>query len=150
MRLGVESHPARIDQTNVHDLNDCKFVFIAVDDGPSRGLIARHLAEKGIPFIDAGIGVDKVPEDAKLLGRVRVSAIDAQNKALIDKLPTADDREEAVYNNIQLAELNAINAMLAVIVYKQKIGFYAEEVPVQTLRYNLSFQSLFHVGEAKA
>ena len=150
MRVGVESHPARIDQANVHELNDCQFVFIAVDDGPSRGLIARFLAEKGIPFIDTGIGVDKVPEDAKLLGRVRVSAIDAQNKSLINKLPTADDREEAVYNNIQLAELNAMNAMLAIILYKQKIGFYAEEMPVQTLRYNLSFQSLFRVDEAQA
>ncbi len=150
MRVGVESHAIRIDQTNLNELNDCKFVFIAVDDGPSRGLIARHLAEKGIPFIDAGIGVDKIPEDVKLLGRVRVSAIDAQTKSLVDKLPVADDREEAVYNNIQLAELNALNAMLAVIIYKQKVGFYAEEVPVQTLRYNLSFQSLFHIDQPQA
>lgn len=150
MRVGVESHPVRIQQANVYELDDCKFVFIAVDDGPSRGLIARYLAEKGIPFIDAGIGVDKVPESVKMLGRVRVSFIDPQNKVLIEKLPTADDREEAVYNNIQLAELNALNAMLAIIVYKQKVGFYAEEIPVQTLRYNVSLQSLFRLGETPA
>lgn len=146
MRVGVKSHAVRIDQTNVNELNDCKFVFLAVDDGPSRGLVARHLAEKGIPFIDAGIGVDKAPESVKLLGRVRISAIDSQTKSLVDKLPVADDREEAVYNNIQVAELNALNAMLAVITYKQKIGFYAEEVPVETLRYIVSFQALRHVG----
>lgn len=142
MRVGVESHPVRIDQTNLRELKDCKFVFIAVDDGPSRGLIARYLSENGISFIDTGIGVDKVSEATKLLSRVRVSAIDAQNISLLDKLPTADDKEEAVYNNIQLAELNALNAMLAIILYKQKIGFYAQEVPVQTLRYNPSFQLL--------
>jgi hypothetical protein len=150
MRVGVESHPVRIDQSNLHELGDCKFVFIAVDEGPSRGLIANYLAEKGVAFIDAGIGVDKVPEEAKLFGRVRVTAIDAQNKALIQKLPTADDREEAVYNNIQVAELNALNAMLAVILYKQKIGFYVEEVPTQTLRYTLSFQRLSHGPDTQA
>jgi molybdopterin/thiamine biosynthesis adenylyltransferase len=147
LRTGIESHPVRVDQTNVAELNNCAFVFIAIDDGLSRGLIARHLAEKNIPFIDTGIGVDKLAEEVKLFGRVRVSAIDAGKSSLVDKLPTADDREEEVYNNIQLAELNALNAMLAVIVYKQRLGFYANEEPFDTLRYNISWQSILRVGD---
>ena len=146
MRTGIESHPLRIGQGNVHELDDCKFVFIAVDHGPSRGLIARHLAERGIPFIDVGMGVDKVPEDTKLLARVRVTAIDAETKSHVDRLPVADDQEDAVYNNIQVAELNAMNAMLAIILYKQKIGFYSEEFAVNTLRYVLAWQRLSHVA----
>jgi len=145
MRTGVESHPIRIDQGNVHELDDCKFVFIAVDHGPSRGLIARHLAEKGIPFVDVGMGVDRVPEDVKLIARIRVTAIDGESKSLLDSLPVADDEEDAVYNNIQVAELNALNAMLAIIIYKQKIGFYSEEIPVNLLRYILAWQRLSHV-----
>lgn len=145
MRTGIVSHPVRIDQGNVHELDDCEFVFIAVDDGPSRGLIARHLAERGIPFIDVGMGVDVVAEDVKMIARVRVTSVDAATKSLVDSLPIADDRAEAVYNNIQVAELNALNAMLAVIVYKQKIGFYSEEIAVRTLRYILSWQRLSHV-----
>lgn len=145
MRTGVVSHPVRIDQGNVHELNDCKFVFIAVDHGPSRGLIARHLVEKGVPFIDVGMGVDKVPEDVKLLARIRVSAIDSETKALVDRLPVADDEEDAVYNNIQVAELNAY-AMVAVTLYKQKIGFYSEEIAANTLRYVLAWQRLSHVA----
>jgi hypothetical protein len=144
MRTGIKSHPQRIDQGNVHELDDCNFVFIAVDHGPSRGLIARHLAEKGIPFIDVGMGVDKVPEDAKLLARVRITVIDSETKSLVDRLPVADDQEDAVYNNIQVAELNALNAMLAIILYKQKIGFYSEEIAVNTLRYVLAWQRLSH------
>src|SRR5579863_2684401 len=31
MRTGIESHPLRIGQDNVHELDECKFVFIAVD-----------------------------------------------------------------------------------------------------------------------
>src|SRR6185503_10474666 len=122
MRTGIESHPVRIDQGNVHELDDCRFVFIAVDHGPSRGLIARHLAKKGIPFIDVGMGVDRVPEDVKLIARVRVTTIGNESKSLVDTLPVTDDQEDAVYNNIQVAELNALNAMRAIIVYKQKIG----------------------------
>lgn len=145
MRSGIESHAVRIDQGNVHELDDCNFVFIAVDDGPSRGLIARHLAEKDIPFVDVGMGVDRVPEDAKLIARIRVIAIDSGSKSLLGRLPVADDQEDAVYNNIQVAELNALNAMLAVIVYKQKIGFYSEEIAVNALRYVLVWQHLSHV-----
>lgn len=144
MRTGISSHPVRIDAGNVHELEDCKFVFIAVDHGPSRGLIAQYLAQKGIPFIDVGIGVDKVTEDVKLLARARITCIDGGTKALVEGLPVADDQAEAVYNNIQLAELNALNAMLAIILYKQKIGFYSEEYRVHTLRYVLAWQRLSH------
>jgi len=142
MRTGIVSHPVRINQGNVHELDTCTFVFIAVDDGPSRGLIARHLAEREIPFIDVGMGVDKVPQDVKLIARVRVTSIDSKTKSLVSQLPVADDREDAVYDNIQVAELNALNAMLAVIMYKQKIGFYSEEFEVNTLRYILAWQRL--------
>jgi tRNA A37 threonylcarbamoyladenosine dehydratase len=142
MRVGIESHPVRVTEANLHELDDCNFVFIAVDDGPSRGSIARHLAEKKIPFIDAGLGVDKVPDEVKLIARVRATAIDANTGHLVEKLPVADDKEDAVYNNIQVVELNALNAMLAVILYKQKIGFYSEEIPAGNLRYILAWQRL--------
>src|SRR6185295_9064190 len=106
MRVGIESHPYRIDAANVHELDDCKYVFIAVDHGPSRGLIARHLSEKDVPFIDVGMGVDKVPDEVKLLTRARITAIGPETKDLLITLPVADDQEDAVYNNIQVAELN--------------------------------------------
>lgn len=144
MRDGIASHTMRIDASNVQVLDDCKFVFIAVDHGPSRGLIARHLVEKGIPFIDVGMGIDRVPDEVKLLARARVTAIDNKNRSLVDSLPVADDQEDAVYNNIQVAEINALNAMLAVIIYKQKIGFYSDEFGVSDLRYRLSWQRLSH------
>jgi hypothetical protein len=144
MRLGVESHPYRINADNVGELDDCKFVFIAVDHGPSRGLIARHLVEKGVPFIDVGMGVDKVPDEVKLLARARVTAINGNTKGLAAALPVADDQDDAVYNNVQVVELNALNAMLAVVMYKQKLGFYSEELVVDELRYRSAWQRLSH------
>jgi len=144
MRTGIESHPVRIDPSNVHELDDCHFVFIAVDHGPSRDLIARHLSEKRIAFVDVGMGVDRVPEDTKLVARVRATSISEESKFLLDALPVAEDTTDAVYNNIQVVELNALNAMLAVTIYKQKIGFYSEEINVNTLKYVLAWQRLSH------
>jgi hypothetical protein len=146
MRVGIESHPYRIDMTNVHELDDCQYVFIAVDHGPSRALIARRLSEKDVPFIDVGMGVDKVPDEAKLLSRARITAVGARTKALVDTLPVADDQEDELYNNIQVVELNALNAMLAVIIYKQKLGFYSEELVVDELRYISAWQRLSHAA----
>ena len=142
MRTGIMSHPVRIEAGNVHDLDNSNFVFIAVDDGPSRGLIAKHLVEKMIPFIDVGIGVDKVPEKVQLLGRTRVTLIKHEAASLLDALPTAEDQEDVVYNNIQIVELNAINAMLAVVKFKQMIGFYADELKPQAFKYLTSMSKL--------
>lgn len=43
--------------------------------------------------------------------------------------------------NIQIGELNALNACLAVTRFKQLRGFYLEELPY--------FNFLFHVGDLK-
>lgn len=138
MRTGIVSNPVRIEAANLGVLDDFDFVFVAIDDGPSRGLIARHLATKKIPFIDVGIGVDKIAEATQLHGRVRTTLVTPDTAHLIDVLPVANDNEDAVYNNIQLAELNAINAMLAVIRYKQYLGFYTDEVNADVLKYKVS------------
>jgi hypothetical protein len=145
LRGGIESHSFAIDATNIQILDDCNFVFIAVDDGPSRGLISRFLFQRGIPFIDVGIGIDKVVEDVKLLGRARVTLVTKETTdalRLLESLPTAEDQNEDVYNNIQIAELNALNAMLAIIKYKQYVGFYSEEIHADALKYTLSWNQL--------
>jgi len=79
-----------------------------------------------------------------LNGMVRVTyfaAADAQT--VLDKqlVELADAPENVYRTNIQIAELNALNACLAVIRFKQLRGFYLEEGPI----YNL----LFGIGDMK-
>jgi hypothetical protein len=105
-------------------------------------VIARHLTGRAIPFIDVGIGVDKVTESVQLLGRARVTLIESDTAHLVDKLPIADDQDDAVYNNVQVVELNAMNAMLAVVRYKQLLGFYADETKAMSLKYISSWSRL--------
>ena len=142
MRTGVTGHPVWIDADNVAELAGADFCFIAVDHGPSRGVIARFLVEQRIPFIDVGIGVDKRADVAALIARARVTLVTPNTAHLVDELPTAEDSEDVVYNNIQVLEINAINAMLAVIRFKQYLGFYAADEHPDVIKYVSSWNSL--------
>lgn len=134
-RSGVINHSERITEANLHELDNFEFVFIAIDHGPSRKIIARYLVDRGISFIDVGIGIDKRAEALKLYARARVTLITQSTKHLIDSLPVADDTDEAVYGNIQLSELNALNANLALIRYKQHLQFFTDEVDANVINY---------------
>jgi hypothetical protein len=57
----------------------------------------------------------------------------ARNKGLA---PLTDNEEDLYKTNIQIAELNALNACLSVIKFKQLRGFYCEEIP----HYHLLFE----------
>lgn len=142
LRTGIHSHPERIEQHNLHLLDGSDFVFLAIDHGPSRGLMADYLVGKGIPFIDVGIGVDKVPEDVSLNSRARYTFIQPSTGSLAASLPRAEDAEDAVYNNIQMVELNALNAMHAVIRYKQHLGFYSDTEKVDRLKFIVAWTKL--------
>lgn len=142
MRTGITGHSRRIDADNVAELTGADFVFIAVDHGPSRGIIARFLVEQRISFIDVGIGVDKRADVAALIARARVTLVTPGTTHLVDELPTADDSADAVYNNIQVLEINALNAMLAVIRFKQYLGFYAADDYPDVIKYVSSWNAL--------
>lgn len=142
MRTGITGHALRIDAANVTELAGADFVFIAVDNGPSRGVISRYLVDQRIPFIDVGIGVDKRVDVAALIARARVTLVLPGTSHLVEELPTADDSEHAVYSNIQVLEINALNAMLAVIRFKQYLGFYAAYDHPEVIKYVSSWNAL--------
>jgi len=104
------------------------FVFIAVDDGGARKLIATKLEEFGVPFVDVGIGVYEV--DAKLGGVLRVTTSTPSMRNYVHdgkRLPFGDGDSRNEYGrNIQLAELNALSAIFAVIKWKKLFGVYID------------------------
>jgi molybdopterin/thiamine biosynthesis adenylyltransferase len=124
-RRGVEAHPYRITAENVGELRGFDFVFVAVDDGPSRDLITRALEEFGVSFVDIGLGVNDV--DDRLSAKLRVSTGTPTHRVDRSRLPVAAAGPENEYrHNIQIAELNAASAMLAVIKWKKLAGVYAD------------------------
>lgn len=143
MRHNVVPHPYNLDSTNIAELNSFKFVFVCVDDGLSRGLISKHLVGVEIPFIDVGMGLEKNPTMTSILGICRATlGTAAKHDHLASRLPIADDRTEALYRNIQVADMNAMNAILAVIRWKQLFGFYEDYDRAHHLTYSVAMQSI--------
>jgi hypothetical protein len=71
-RRGILAHAYHVTAENVSELQGFDFVFIAVDDGPSRDLITRALETYGVAFVDVGLGVNDT--DDRLSATARVSA----------------------------------------------------------------------------
>lgn len=144
MRSGIVCHPYHLDEGNIVELSGFDFVFVSVDDGLSRGLICTYLQNAGIPFIDVGMGLQKADDMTSLLGlcRVTVGTPEKQDH-LATRLPVADDRTDALYrSNIQVADMNAMNAIMAVIRWKQFCGFYVDHEQAHHLSFSVAMQSI--------
>ena len=124
MRSGVVAHEFDVDTDNVDVLRDLDFVFVAVDDNETRGWLLSALDRMRIPFVDVGMGIEKT--DEKLLGIVRTSFCETLNSSAAQRgeggLPDVGEYER----NVQIVELNALNAALAVIRWKKHREFYLD------------------------
>lgn len=141
-RTGLTIVPKFIDASCAEDLDGVTFAFVCVDKGPSRAAIFDLLIAKGIPFIDVGMGLSR--KKGPLNGMLRVTYYSSEHaQKLRDKglAELTDDPNDLYRTNIQISELNALNACLAVIRFKQLRGFYFEELP----HYHL----LFEIGDLK-
>ena len=149
MHRGIVPHPYYLREANASELSNFNFVFLCVDDGPSRSDLSKYLLSEKIPFIDVGIGMEKVAELTSLVGMCRVTMFSDVKNDHFSRLPIADDREEAMYNNIQAADMNALAAILAVERWKQHCGFYADYDKPHFLSFSVAQMSLAR-GETPA
>jgi len=103
-------------------------VFLCVDKGPSRQKIASYLIENKIPFIDVGMGLYTEDDANKVGGLVRATAcMPGVEEQVKKRMPYAIGDEDNEYSrNIQIAELNALNAVLAVIKWKKFRGVFVD------------------------
>ena len=124
MRTGLVPHAEYVREANIHELRDMEFVFIAIDGGDAKRLIVERLVEWGINFIDVGMGV--YDHESKLAGLVRTTmSTPAKRDHIERRIPFSDgDGRNEYERNIQIADLNALNAALAVIRWKKHYGFY--------------------------
>jgi hypothetical protein len=125
MRNGIFVHEGYIGPENVEALRDMSFVFMCLE-GTAKKLIVEKLEEFGLPFIDVGLGV--YLSEGSLGGILRVTtSTPVQRDHLRKRVSFTDDADRNEYStNIQIAELNALNAALAVIKWKKLAGFYQD------------------------
>jgi hypothetical protein len=126
MRWGIVPHFTYVDSTTVKLLREMNFVFLCMDKGGDKKAVIELLLEWKIPFVDVGIGVNAV--DNSLMGNVRTTLVTPGYRNHIgNRIPFSDGQVNNDYSkNIQIAELNALNATLAVIKFKKLAGFYQD------------------------
>jgi hypothetical protein len=126
MRSGIVPHEYHIDHETVAELQHMNFVFLTMEGGATKRYILDKLRDYGIPFIDVGLGVYQTA-GGTLGGIVRVTTSTPEHPADQQRIPCSDDDNDNDYNrNIQIADLNMLNAAMAVIRWKKLVGFYAD------------------------
>lgn len=126
MHRGIVAHAVSVGAENVSDLQGMDFVFLCLDGGSPKRAIIEGLERFGLPFIDLGVGITLT--DAALGGIVRVTAsTPARRDHVRSRVSFADTDGQNDYDqNIQIADLNALSAVLAVIKWKKLCGFYRD------------------------
>ncbi|MDE0693028.1 MAG: ThiF family adenylyltransferase [Gammaproteobacteria bacterium] len=128
MRKRIHTHALRVDASNADALlGGMDMVFVCVDRGDVKAPIVDALERLRVPFIDVGMGLELT--DHGLCGIVRTTT---STPGMRDHVRTKgrmsfDGGGDGVYShNIQIAELNALNAALAVIKWKKLAGVYLD------------------------
>jgi hypothetical protein len=122
---GLDPVPERITPANIERLSEFDFVFVSVDDGASRQNIVDWLSTRGIPYVDCGMGVDR--SVVGLSGFVRITGADRksyEDNVNSARLPTENAKLNEYRKQAQITELNALNAAMAVIRFKQHFKLF--------------------------
>ena len=125
IRREIYAHPENVGADNVVQLRAMSFVFIAIDSGPAKKLIVDELVAAHVPFVDCGIFVFRV--ENSLGGTLRVTTVTENHDAHIDRRISFGDVNDNEYDfNIQTADLNMMNAAMAVVKWKKFFGYYID------------------------
>lgn len=128
MHRGIMPHAFAIAVDTIEQIGMLDFAFVCMDPGIPKRLLVEYLERNGIPFVDVGMGIELI--DDKLTGLIRVTASTPEMREHIrqpGRVSFKDGGKDNIYTkNIQIADLNALNAALAVIRWKKLFGFYAD------------------------
>ena len=135
LRKGIHAHPVRVSSSTWFaeflGKHPVDYAFVCIDqrkdcDSPRQDVVYAALAEAGIPFVDSGVSITL--EDDSVRGSVTTSAYEAGSLEWKDAIPNAKVKGNAPgYRNVQLPEVNALAAALAVMEWRRRTGQYVSE-----------------------
>lgn len=126
LHLHIVPHPEHVEGGNIEQLRNMSFVFLCAEAEKEKRGIVQKLEEFGIPFIDVGMGLYVKDESLGGILRVTTSLPGNRERARASIPFVADDHNDEYDKNIQIADLNCLNAVLAVIRWKKLRGFYVD------------------------
>lgn len=144
MRTGVIPHAYFIDEDSLTELDGCDFVFLCVDKPSIRGHISQYLTTHQIPFIDAGMELEYIEEDQSVIGACRITmSTEKKHDHFKKHVSLSENNADDIYaSNIQIADMNALNASLAVIKWKKYCTFYQDQFSEFQSVYSLNTHHL--------
>ncbi len=144
MRKGIVAHETCIDDTNVVQLGDFDTVFLCMDGHPIKAKILDFCLAHNTLLIDVGMGLHRMGDS--LAGTLRTTTfLSGHNDHAEHCMDMAGDDAEGEYDrNAQLAELNALNAALAVIKWKKVRGFYNDLIRELSCEYVIDGNKLMN------
>jgi len=141
MHKHIYSHPYYIDEANISEIAQASYVFLAIDKEAVKKTIIDFLLSHEIPFFDVGLGVNTV--DDCLVGTLRVTTgTSNKHDHLVNRISYGDDVNNEYATNIQIADLNSLNAVLAVIKWKKLSGFYQDLKKEHNTTYSINVSQL--------
>lgn len=129
MHKGIIAHVVRVDSSQAELLKPLDFIFLCVDSAAARREVIELLHSLNKNFIDVGMGVNVIDEKHELVGQLRVSTSTVDYRGAESRIPlsgASEDHDDDYKKNIQIADLNCLNATLAVIRWKRLCGFYQD------------------------
>ena len=136
-RGGIHAHPVRVDSPEMFaefvSEHPIDFAFICIDqlaegDSARQDAVYRAVSAAGVPFIDSGVSI--TVEDSAVRGAVTTTAYEAGSDVWEGAVPNARLHGDAPgYRNVQLPEVNAAAAVLAVMEWRRRTGQYVSETP---------------------
>lgn len=143
MRRGIKAYPEYVTEKNIELLNGLSYVFVCVDSNSARSMIISNLKKFGVTFIDVGLGVNVV--DKNLIGQLRVTVGTPEKYDHIPKrIGSASMEDDEYATNIQIADLNAMNALMAVVKWKKLCGFYQDLNQEHNSTFTINTGQLIH------
>ena len=135
LREGIHPHTVRVDSLSTFRefLSDhpIDYAFVCIDqltecDSPRQDVVYCALSEAAVPFIDSGVSISV--EDSAVRGAVTTSAYDAGSVAWKEAIPNARvEGNVPGYSNVQLPEVNALAASLAVVEWRRRTEQYVSD-----------------------
>lgn len=150
MRRGIHAHEVFADAETM-ELREMNFVFLCLDRGSAKKAIIKSLVGWGIPFVDVGMGIVRAQDS--LTGLMRVTCfVPGAETAVLGRIDYSDgDLPENEYStNIQIVELNALNAALAVLQWKKRYRIYRDSSRASSFSYSIAANEMANDDEDAA
>jgi hypothetical protein len=151
MRKAIIAHDCFIDESTIDLLHGMAFVFLCIDKGCAKRLIVERLEEWGIPFIDVGMGI-QLNDDSSLGGIFKITTSTPNKRDHVRSLVAFSDGAaiNEYSRDIQIADLSALSAALAVIKWKKLRGFYHDREKEHHSMYTIDGNQLLNEEKHEA